>query len=96
MTRSRNASRYLGRLTVADLDRAAEIIDNDIATDLLLRTTDTRVGIKILRHPTTKLVGLSTRAQVDGDLAAWINPVTQQPELLPAGTWQHNRTLRSI
>lgn len=51
-------------------------------------TADLRIGIEILRHPTVKLVGLRSRAVVDGQMAAWINPCTQQPEILPAGTWQ--------
>lgn len=53
---------------------------------------DTRQPVTILRHPTTKLVGLSGWAQVDGDLAAWVNPITRQPELLPAGAWQKDAT----
>jgi hypothetical protein len=50
---------------------------------------DERVPVQILRHPTTRLVGQVTRAQVAGDLAAWTNLITGKPELLPAGTWQH-------
>jgi hypothetical protein len=51
--------------------------------------TDTRVPVQILRHPTVRLVGQVTRAQVAGELAAWTNRITGLPELLPAGSWQH-------
>lgn len=50
--------------------------------------TDLRVPVTILRHPIARLVGLTSRAVVNGNLAAWVNPVTQQSEILPAGSWQ--------